>query len=116
MKTCLIKKSMLIVAAVAVLTVSAGVFAADYLSPISVVASGDGKVLYVAEATANQIAVYNIGSGKVTNLISVAENPVGLAISADSSKLYVTSAAVSGKVQVVDVAAGKVGIGVPNGG
>jgi YVTN family beta-propeller protein len=99
---------MLIVAAVAVLTVSAGVFAADYLSPISVVASGDGKVLYVAEATADQIAVYNIGDGKVTSLISVAESPVGLAISADSSKLYVTSATASGKVQIVDIAAGKV--------
>ena len=37
----------------------------DYLSPISVVAGGDGKVLYVAEATAEEVAVFDIASGKV---------------------------------------------------
>ena len=80
----------------------------DYLSPISVVAGGDGNVLYVAEATAEKVAVFDIASGKVTKAISVAENPVGLAISADGSKLYVTSAVPSGKVQVIDVRSGSV--------
>jgi len=79
-----------------------------YLSPISVVAGGDGKVLYVAEATADQVAVFNIASGKVTKAISVADNPVGLAISADGSELYVTSAVPAGKVQVIDVRSGRV--------
>jgi len=64
----------------------------DFLSPISVVAGADGKVLYLAEATANQVAVFDIASGKVTKVIPVGENPVGLDISADGSKLYVTSA------------------------
>ncbi len=80
----------------------------DYLSPISVVAGGDGKVLYVAEATAGQVAVFDIASGKVTKAISVAENPVGLAISADGSRLYVTSAVAAGKLQVIDVRSGRV--------
>jgi len=79
-----------------------------YLSPISVVAGGDGKTLYVAEATADQVAVFNIASGKVTKAISVADNPVGLAISADGSELYVTSAVPAGKVQVIDVRSGRV--------
>ncbi|MHC4460779.1 MAG: cell surface protein [Planctomycetota bacterium] len=81
---------------------------ADFLSPISVVAGGEGKVLYVAEATANQVAVFDIASGKVTKTISVADNPVGLAISADGSKLYVTSAVPAGKVQVIDIRGGRV--------
>ncbi len=80
----------------------------DYLSPISVVAGGDGKVLYVAEATAGQVAVFDIASGKVSKAISVADNPVGLAISADGSRLYVTSAVAAGKVQVIDVRSGRV--------
>jgi len=80
----------------------------DYLSPISVVAGGNGKVLYVAEATAGQVAVFDIASGKVTKVISVAENPVGLVISADGSRLYVTSAVAAGKVQVIDVRSGRV--------
>ena len=80
----------------------------DYLSPISVVAGGDGKVLYVAEAIAGQVAVFDIASGKVNKVISVGENPVGLEISADGSKLYVTSAVPSGKVQVIDVRSGSV--------
>jgi len=79
-----------------------------YLSPISVVAGGDGKTLYVAEATADQVVVFNIASGKVTKAISVADNPVGLAISADGSELYVTSAVPAGKVQVIDVRRGRV--------
>jgi YVTN family beta-propeller protein len=81
---------------------------ADFLSPISVVAGDDGKVLYVAEATASQVAVFDIASDKVTKTISVADNPVGLAISVDGSKLYVTSAVPAGKVQVIDVRSGRV--------
>jgi YVTN family beta-propeller protein len=80
--------------------------AGDYLSPISVVAGRDGKVLYVAEATAGQVAVFDIASGRVIKEISVGENPVGLAISADGSKLYVTSAVPAGKVQVIAVRSG----------
>ncbi len=80
----------------------------DFLSPISVVAGVDSKVLYIAEATANQVAVFDIASGKVVKTISVSENPVGLDISADGSKLYVTSAVADGKVQIIDVQEGSV--------
>ena len=75
----------------------------DYLSPISVVAGIDGKVLYIAESTANQVGVFDIASGKVTRVISVGENPAGLDISSDGSKLYVTSAMPAGKLQIIDV-------------
>ncbi|MBC8469775.1 MAG: c-type cytochrome [Planctomycetes bacterium] len=80
----------------------------DFLSPISIVAGVDGKVLYIAEATANQIAVFDIATSKVVKVISVGENPAGLDISADGSKLYVTSAVPAGKVQIIDVRDGSV--------
>ena len=80
----------------------------DFLSPISVVAGVDDKELYIAETTANQVAVFDIVSGKVTKVIPVGENPVGLDISADGSKLYVTSAVPAGKVQIIDVRDGSV--------
>ena len=35
----------------------------DFLSPISVVAGVDGKELYIAEDTSNQVAVFDIASG-----------------------------------------------------
>jgi YVTN family beta-propeller protein len=87
----------------------------DYLSPISVVAGVDGKVLYIAETSANQIAVFNIALGKVGKVISVGENPVGLDISADGSKLYVTSSVPAGKVQIIDVREGSVTHGIATG-
>ena len=80
----------------------------DYFSPISVVAGADGKVLYIAEATASQVAVFDTASGKVTKVISVGENPAGLDISADGSRLYVTSSVPAGKVQIIDVREGSV--------
>ena len=77
--------------------------APDHLSPVSVVAGGDGKTLYVALATADQVAVIDAASGKITAQIPVGPHPVGLAMSADKSRLYVASAAPAGHVQVVDV-------------
>lgn len=76
-----------------------------YLSPISVVASPDGRRLYVAEATANRIAVLDPASNEVVASIPVGDHPVGLALSGDGNLLYVTSAVAAGTVQVVDTAA-----------
>ncbi|MHC4568772.1 MAG: YncE family protein, partial [Planctomycetota bacterium] len=87
----------------------------DYLSPVSVVAGVDGKVLYIAETGANQVAVFDVALGKVTKVIPVGENPVGLDISADGGRLYVTSAVPDGKVQIIDLRAGSVTDGIATG-
>ena len=87
---------------------AAGVRAADYLSPVSVVSSPDGKTLYIAEQTANQIAVFDIASGKVSGVIAVAQRPMGIAVAPAGDRLYVTSAAAQGKVQAVDLSQNKV--------
>ncbi len=114
----LIGKSILLTSVLSVVVVLAGAetaLAADYLSPTSVVASADGKVLYIAEATAGQIAVFDIASGKVAKTISVADSPTGLALAPDGQTLYVTSAVPEGKVQVVDVGRGRVTASIATG-
>lgn len=76
----------------------------DCRSPISLVAGPGGQLLYIAQATSNQLAVFDITSERIVAEIPVADRPVGLAISADGSRLYVTSAVSKGTVQVVDLA------------
>jgi len=50
---------------------------AEYLSPLALVADNESKTLYVAEATAKQIAVFDIAAGKVTKVISLPGEPTG---------------------------------------
>ena len=76
--------------------------AADYLSPLDLVANSTGKTLYIAEATAKQVVVFDIASGKVRKTISLRGEVSGLALAADDSKLYVTVAAPKGQVFVID--------------
>jgi YVTN family beta-propeller protein len=76
--------------------------AADYLSPLDLTADNAGKTLYIAEATARQVAVFDIALGKVRKTISLPTEISGLALAADDSKLYVTGAAPNGLVFVID--------------
>ncbi len=79
-----------------------------YLSPLDIVADSSGRTLYIAEKTAGQIAVINVGNLRVTKTISVPAPPSGLALAPDGSKLYVTGAEPKGRVFVVDIKKGRV--------
>ena len=81
---------------------------AEYLSPLTLVADNQGKNLYIAEATAKQIAVFDIAAGKVTKVISLPDQPGGLALAPDGSRLYVTAAAPNGRIHVLNTKTGKV--------
>ena len=82
-----------------------GVSAEDtYLSPQALAASPDGRVLYVAEADARQVAVWDIKRGAVEKTIAMPAEPTGLALSSDGDRLVVTCAAPQGTVCVVDPA------------
>jgi YVTN family beta-propeller protein len=60
-----------------------------YLSPCAIVASSDGKYLYVAEQTAKQIAVVDLTSKTVVKNIKLPNEVTGIAIGANGL-LYAT--------------------------
>mgnify|MGYP005853310725 CR=1 FL=1 len=85
-----------------------GAGAGDYRSPAVVVASPDGGTLYVAEATANRVAVFDVAGEKVSKHIGLDGTPTDLMVSPDGKDLYVTLGGAKGKVLVVDTGAGTV--------
>jgi len=86
-----------------------------YLSPLDVIADSTGKTLYVAEATAGQVAVFDVASGEVTKTISLPTVIGGLALAGDGSRLYATGAVPDGRVFVIDLSAGTVVKEIPVG-
>ncbi len=81
---------------------------ASYLSPTALAVTSDGRTLFIANATANQVAVFDTGSGKIAQTIKVPEAPSGLALATDGQTLYVTCAAPESTVCIVDTAKGRV--------
>ena len=86
-----------------------------YLGPCSLVASKDGKSLYVACADAEQISLIDIHSGKSIRSINMPGEPTGLTLSPDGQELYVTCAAAQSRVLVIDVAFDKIKANIPVG-
>ncbi len=78
-----------------------------YLGPWDLVASPDGKSLYVLNVDGAQISVVDVASAKVARTIGLSLKPTGLALSPDGATLYVTCATPEGTVHVIDVASGK---------
>jgi DNA-binding beta-propeller fold protein YncE len=80
-----------------------------YLSPLALAAAADGKVLYVAEATGEQIAVYDLAAGKVGTVIALDASGelTGVALSPDGKTLAVTVAGPKGEILLQPVAGGK---------
>lgn len=74
------------------------------LSPSALAVSPDGRTLYVACETAARVAVVDPASGKVRAQIPVPDNPLGLTLNRDGSRLFVTSAGPQSAVSVVNTA------------
>jgi len=87
----------------------------SYLSPSAMVADNQTKTLYIAQAAAKQVAVFDIAIGRVTKTYSLPGMPSGLALSADRSRLYVTCASATERVQVINLQAGRVSYTLPAG-
>ena len=80
------------------------VFAAgEYLSPTALVVGSEGKRIYIAEATAKKVAVFDIETSKVTTTIDMPAEPTDLTLTSDGVYLYVTCTGAKGKVCIVDV-------------
>jgi YVTN family beta-propeller protein len=80
----------------------------DYLSPTALAPTSDGKTIYVGYATANQVGVFDVASGKVSKTIAVPDAPLGLALSKDNARLFVTCAAAESTLCVINTAKAKV--------
>ena len=79
-----------------------------YLSPSAIVADKNGATLYIAEQTANAVAVFDLGASSVRKTVSLPDPPGGLAISPDGARLFVTGASPAGKVYVLDLRSGQI--------
>jgi len=86
----------------------------QYLSPIEMWLSPDGRLLYVVCQDSNEVRVVDPQSGKVVRAIAVGREPRGVAMSPDGTRLYVTNSW-SDSVSVIDLAASKVVQTLPTG-
>ena len=86
-----------------------------YQGPCDLVASQDGKILYVANLDAKKISFVDSHSGEGIRSIGIPGEPTGLTLSPDGRELYVTSAAAQSSLLVIDVAFGKVKAKIPAG-
>lgn len=76
------------------------------LSPTALVATSDGRTLYVAAATDNS-ALELTSTGEVRRRIALPTPPTGLALSPDGHRLAVTCAAPASIVCIVDTRSGE---------
>lgn len=81
-------------------------FRADDVTPVGMTMAANGKTAFVALGKANHVAVVDVASMKVQNLILVGKRAWGLALSRDNATLYVANG-LSDDVSVVDVARGR---------
>jgi len=86
-----------------------------YLSPVSIAADPGGAQLYIAEATANQIAVFDIAAQRVSKTIALPDPPAGIAIAPDGARLYVAGAVPAGRLHIVDLPRGEIRASLPAG-
>src|SRR5512140_1422645 len=75
-----------------------------YASPAAITASSDGKVLFIACATANQVAAFDTEKASIVYSVGVPESPLGLALSKDGSNLYVACPVPSSAICIIDTA------------
>jgi len=87
----------------------------DYLSPLALVADGQGRTIYIAQETANQVAVFDVAAGRVRDLIASLPRPSGLALSPDGQHLYITTGTSAGMVVAFNLKERKVDFRMPAG-
>src|SRR6476659_10199959 len=78
------------------------------LSPTALSITADGRVLYVACATANQVLVVSGTGAGVIQAIDLPANHSGLTLSSDETRLYVTCAAPTSVICLLDTATTKI--------
>jgi YVTN family beta-propeller protein len=98
------------------LLLASSAFAAKpYISPIEIVASKDGKTVYAAGHTSNQVVSMDIAKSKPAKFVSLPGRPTGMTLSKDGGSLFVTVAGPEGGVQIVDTKKGRITRTLPTG-
>ncbi|UCG48948.1 MAG: beta-propeller fold lactonase family protein, partial [Phycisphaerales bacterium] len=88
----------------------AGSTGTGFLSPLDLASDPQGSTLYVLEATAHRVALFDIKGRKVTKAIALPAEPTGMALTPDGSLLYVTTAGDPGGIYSVDPQTGDVAL------
>jgi YVTN family beta-propeller protein len=87
----------------------------EYLGPVDIAASADERHLYVVQSDAQRIDVVNVAEGEVVRSIACPAPPMGVAVAADGTALYVTCGGPDGVVCVADPADGRISATIPVG-
>jgi len=74
----------------------------NYLSPSALVTDTNRMLLYVAQSSAKSVAVVDLNTQGLVDVLALPQDPSGLALSGDGGTLYVTAGVASGSVHVVD--------------
>ncbi len=86
-----------------------------WISPSVLVASPDGRTLFVACSTGSRVLAVDIASRQVRKTIVMPSPPTGLALTADGRTLFVTCAAPRSDICVVDVERAVISAKIPSG-
>jgi PQQ-dependent catabolism-associated beta-propeller protein len=81
-------------------------FRADDVTPVGITMTRDGKTAFIALGKANHVAVVDVPTRTVQNLVLVGKRAWGLALSRDNNTLYVANG-LSDDVSIVDVSKGR---------
>ncbi len=81
-------------------------FRPDDVTPVGMVMSGDGKNAFVTLGKANHVAMVDVATKSVKNMVLVGKRAWGVALSRDNSTLYVANG-LSDDVSIVDVEKGR---------
>ena len=80
---------------------------AEIYAPCAVVATADGREVFVAEYSARQVARVDLATGTIRQTITTPLPPAGLVLDAKSGLLFVALEAPQGQVAIYQVADGK---------
>lgn len=78
------------------------ILSVDYLSPINLTVSGDGKTLYVVAQDRNELLTVDLGKDRVTDKIKVGKHPYDVTVDRNSRFCYVTNQW-SDNISVIDL-------------
>ncbi|MFZ1934120.1 MAG: hypothetical protein WCB27_13070 [Thermoguttaceae bacterium] len=89
--------------------------AAKFLGPDAIVASKDGKTLYVTCKDSNELVAVDVGGRKVVCKTALPAEPTGIALNPEGNRLYVTCSGGAAALCVVETASCRVVATMPAG-